>query len=356
MRAPTLPLLTLRLGLGLGLGFLSLIQPAFGNGELVGSGSGNGELDEERLPLPSYHFGAGIMVECMERDVNTGEHVQLEDNSLKYIPFPICNETGKPLELKYGVEEELNCTIPLITDPFFHLLEFYIHSDAPLSCRLPSRPAPTVHHINSYPNYKQEYIPLTFALSGTLQLSHLHISTHLNVLLHSVPKHHLQKHDSGVIDSGVAYSTSPLSHITGPAALTKKLIIGDELPLRLSVRWFPTPLLPRENGMVEWNGLGGHVGWVTVGYIILAFGAGATVMGAWMVGWEVPRRMKGWSGRLARAGGLSGGVGKSLGGATPLGYGIKGNGNGNAYVNGGTVGNGWGFVGGGAVGRDGKRD
>ncbi|EDO00587.1 hypothetical protein SS1G_14457 [Sclerotinia sclerotiorum 1980 UF-70] len=313
MRTYTPALLTLRLGLGLGL--LCLIQPTFGhgngNGELVGSGSG--EFDEERLPLPSYHFGAGIMVECMERDVNyegnmedyTGrtianepattitntnymccklwmrlggtweksyydlqvfrEHVQLDDNSLKYIPFPICNETGKPLELKYGVEE-------------------------------------------------------------------------------------------GVIDSGVAYSTSPLSHITGPAALTKKLIIGDELPLRLSVRWFPTPLLPRENGKVEWNGLGGHVGWVTIGYIILAFGAGATVMGAWMVGWEVPRRMKGWSGRLARAGGLSGGVGKSLGGATPLGYGIKGNGNGNAYVNGGTVGNGWGFVGGGVVGRDGKRD
>ena len=38
---------------------------------------------------------------------DTGEHVQLEDNSLKYIPFPICNETGRPLELKYGVEEGL---------------------------------------------------------------------------------------------------------------------------------------------------------------------------------------------------------------------------------------------------------
>ncbi|KAF7890206.1 hypothetical protein EAF00_008521 [Botryotinia globosa] len=312
------------------------------------------EKDEERPLLPSYHFGAAIEVECMERDVDTGEHVQLEDNSLKYIPFPICNETGRPLELKYGVEEELNCTIPIITDPFFHLLEFYIHSDAPLSCRIPSRPAPTVHHINSYPNYKQEYVPLTFALSGTLQLSHLHISTHLNVLLHSVPKHHLRKHDSGVIDSGVAYSTSPLSHITGPAALTKKLIIGDELPLKLSIRWFPTPLLPRENGKVEWNGLGGHVNWMTIGYVIVAFGAGATVMGAWMVGWEVPRRMRGWSGRLARVGGLGGANSKGLGGATPLGYGVKGGG----FGGGGAVGNGWGFVGGGSgSGRgDGKRD
>ncbi|KAI9651236.1 hypothetical protein NHQ30_001274 [Ciborinia camelliae] len=314
-----------------------------------GNAKGGLDIDDENLPLPMYHFGKGIGVECMERDVNTGEHIQLEDNSLKYIPFPICNETGKPLELKYGVEE--------VTDSFFHLLEFYIHSDAPLSCRIPSRPAPTVHHANSYPNYKQEYIPLVFALSGTLQLSHLHISTHLNVLLHSVAKHHLQKHDSGVIDSGVAYSTSPLSHITGPAALTKKLIIGDELPLRLSVRWFPTPLLPRENGKVEWNGLGGHVSWFMIGYVLVAFGAGATVMGAWMVGWEVPRRMKGWSGRLARAGGLGAAKSMGLGGATPLGYGVAGNGNANSYGgNGGAVGNGWGFVGGGAGRADGKRD
>lgn len=28
-----------------------------------------GDIDAEMLPLPSYHFGAGIAVECMERDV-----------------------------------------------------------------------------------------------------------------------------------------------------------------------------------------------------------------------------------------------------------------------------------------------
>ncbi|CCD34245.1 hypothetical protein BofuT4_uP104610.1 [Botrytis cinerea T4] len=88
---------------------------------------------------------------------------------------------------------------------------------------------------------------------------------------------------------------------------------------------------------------------MTIGYVIVAFGAGATVMGAWMVGWEVPRRMKGWSGRLARVGGMGAGNGKGLGGATPLGYGVKGGGGG-----GGPVGNGWGFVGGGRG--DGKRD
>lgn len=36
---------------------------------------------------------------------DTGEHIQDEKHNLKYIPFPTCNETGKPLELQYGVEE-----------------------------------------------------------------------------------------------------------------------------------------------------------------------------------------------------------------------------------------------------------
>ncbi|PQE33281.1 glucose-6-phosphate isomerase protein [Rutstroemia sp. NJR-2017a WRK4] len=291
-------------------------------------------------------------------DCDTGEHIQLEDKTLKYIPFPVCNETGKPLELKYGVEEELNCTIPLITDPFFHLLEFYIHNDAPLTCRLPARPPPSI----IIPSYKQPYVPLIFALAGTLQRSHLHISTHLNILLHSTPKHHVHKHDSGVIDSGAAYSTSPLSHVTGPKAETKKLIIGDRLPLMLSVRWFPSPRLPRENGVVEWNGLGGHVtGWM-VWYCVLSFVAGGVVVGAWMINWEVPRRMKGWGARMARNGyGYGGANGKTLGGATPLGYGLGSGGGGvggGKSASGGAVGNGWGFVGGGGAGgyADGKRD
>jgi hypothetical protein len=217
---------------------------------------------------------------------------------------------------------ELNCTIPLITDPFFHLLEFYIHNDAPLSCRIPSRPPAHIHSPTSAPPFQQEFVPLVFALAGTLERSHLHISTHLNILLHSTPKHHLHHHDSGVIDSGAAYSTSPLSHITGPAALTKKLIIGDPLPLQLSVRWFPTPSLPRENGKVEWAGLGGHFFLSTLVYVLLGIGVGAVGMGVWAFGVVLPKRLKG----------------RGLGGATPLGYGVGG------------VGIGWG------IGSAGKRD
>ncbi|KAK4445474.1 hypothetical protein QBC34DRAFT_358259 [Podospora aff. communis PSN243] len=262
--------------------------------------------------LPSYHYGAPIRVECMNRSSETGEHIESPStHEIQWIPFPTCAETSLPLEFHYGIETELNCTIPLISDPFFHLLEFYIHSDAPLSCRLPARPPSTVQVVGEDPP-PQEYIPLVFALAGTLQLSHMHISTHMNVLLHSTPKAHIHPHDSGVLDSGTAYSTSPLTHMEGGA--TRRLVIGDPLPLSFSVRWFPTPALPRVEGRVEWSGMGGHIYASTVFYSIVSFGAGAVVSGVWFFGSVLPRRLKG----------------RGMGGATPLGMGVG-------------VGNGWGY-------------
>lgn len=34
----------------------------------------------------------------------------------------------------------MNCTIPFLSDEMFHLLEFYIHHDSPLACRVPVKP------------------------------------------------------------------------------------------------------------------------------------------------------------------------------------------------------------------------
>ncbi|KAH8880256.1 hypothetical protein GQ53DRAFT_755236 [Thozetella sp. PMI_491] len=262
--------------------------------------------------LPSYHYGASIPVECMNRSSETGEHIENAAHEIQWIPFPLCNETGRSLEFHYGIEEEQNCTIPMIDDPFFHLLEFYIHSDAPLSCRLAERPPRHVETVGEKP-YVPEYVPLVFALAGTLQLSHMHISTHMNVLLHSTPKHHRQLHDSGVLDSATAYSTSPLTHMEG--SFTRKLIIGDPLPLSFSIRWFPTPALPKTEGHVEWQGMGGHLSASTVFYSLVSFMAGAVVTGAYFMGILLPKRLKA----------------RGLGGATPLGYGLNG------------VGNGWGY-------------
>ncbi|CAJ0541541.1 Ff.00g081020.m01.CDS01 [Fusarium sp. VM40] len=262
--------------------------------------------------LPSYHYGASIPVECMSRNSETGEHIENEKHEIEWKPFPMCNETGRPLEFNYGTEGEVNCTIAMIDDPFFHLLEFYIHSDAPLSCRVPARPAAEIEVVGEKLPAR-EYVPLVFALAGTLQLSHIHISTHMNVLLHSTPKHHSHPHDSGVLDSAIAYSTSPLHHIQG--SHTRKLVIGDPLPLALSVRWFPTPALPKTEGKVEWQGLGGHIYASTVFYSLVSFGAGVLVAAMYTLGVVLPKRLKG----------------RALGGATPLGYGVN------------TVGNGWGY-------------
>lgn len=264
-------------------------------------------------------------------DSETGEHIELPDHSLQYIPFPQCNETGAALAFSYGIEGEVNCTIPVISDAFFHLLEFYIHSDAPLACRLPARPPYRDDVIGRDPP-PQEYIPLVFALAGTLQLSHLHVSTHLNVLLHSTRKHHVKPHDSGVLDSGAAYSTTPLSHHRrGPSAaggvkvgeleapyegFTRRLVIGDPLPLSFSVRWFPSPQLPKSEGRVDWQGMGGHVYASTIFYCLASFVTGVCATGAYLLGVVMPRRMKG----------------RTLGGATPLGYGLR------------SVGNGWGVT------------
>ena len=197
-----------------------------------------------------------------------------EKGRLQYIPFPACNETGHPLTLKYGLDTDLNCTIPFISDPFFHLLEFYIHNDSPLTCRLPVRPLntlggdeipmPIAGNTNNPSSSSSslssssdsdsgggagDYIPLTFALTGTLQLSHLHIANHLNVLIHEIEE------QPGVLDSAIAYSVAANRQNT-------RIVIGDSLVLRLRVRWFRGTGVGRGGG----GGVGGHLTGSTVVY------------------------------------------------------------------------------------------
>lgn len=100
-------------------------------------------------PLPFYTVGDAIPVSCLNRTIDTGEHVTNEKGELQYVPFPTCTETGRPLELYFGVEKgmlctrlltviaranvvciDYNCTIEFVDDNFFHLLEFYVHNDA----------------------------------------------------------------------------------------------------------------------------------------------------------------------------------------------------------------------------------
>ncbi|KAK5012370.1 hypothetical protein LTR16_005573, partial [Cryomyces antarcticus] len=238
----------------------------------------------------SYSLGQAIPLSCLNRTIDTGEHIVDSLGRLQYIPFPTCNETGRPLELYFGIEREINCTIDFVSDSFFHLLEFYVHNDAPLTCRIPSRPllsdSPTLadpndevapgEEVGVMGTQSTDYTPMIVALTGMLQLSHLHVSNNLNVLLHAAPR----SVSSGVIDAATAYS---VSHATRNI----KVVIGDPLPLRFSVRWYPTTNLPS-----GWTGVGGHLFLSTLVYCLLSAGAATAICVAYFRGVELPRRLR----------------------------------------------------------------
>ncbi|OJD25900.1 hypothetical protein ACJ73_02722 [Blastomyces percursus] len=163
--------------------------------------------------LPGYAHGQSVPVSCLNRDIETGEHITDPAGNLQYIPFPTCNETSAPLAFRYGISETITCTIHSLSDTLYHLFEYYVHSDVPLTCRIPTFPLLTSSarsgtsngnhdndrngdssgeetHDDSTTNdisssaFQPPFTPLTIALQGTLQLSHLHIWTDMNVLMH----------------------------------------------------------------------------------------------------------------------------------------------------------------------------
>lgn len=151
------------------------------------------------------------------------------------------------------------------------------------------------------------YTPLIIALTGTLQLSHLHVSTSMNVLLHAVPK----SISPGTIAAATAYSIS-----RDPPS---RIVIGDPLPLRFSVRWYPNTALPS-----GWTGIGGHLTFSTFVYCLISALASAAICVAYFRGVELPRRLKSHGkDRLSgmERGGL-GGYGLAMGsGTNGYGYG-----------------------------------
>ncbi|KAL1605993.1 hypothetical protein SLS59_003117 [Nothophoma quercina] len=263
-----------------------------------------------------YNPGEPIPVSCLNRTIETGEHITDASGQLQYIPFPSCNETGRPLELFFGVEKEINCTIDFVTDEFFHLLEFYIHNDAPLTCRIPSKPLPPSVLEQQYrvsDETTQEgalgsqsmlYTPLVVGLAGTLQLSHLHVGHSLNLLIHAADR----KLSPGTIDAATAYSIASHTRNT-------KITIGDPLPLSFSVRWYPSTTLPP-----GWSGYGGHIYKSTFLYCLLSAGASAAICIAYFRGVELPRRLRLYA-RDKMNGGSRFGMGGGMGGGGS-GYGL----------------------------------
>lgn len=251
-------------------------------------------LDQGHLQQPGpgatpYKVGDPIPITCLNRTIDTGEHVEDEKTGqLQYIPFWTCNETGLPLSLSFGVEKDINCTIDMLADETYHLLEFYVHQDAPLTCRIPSRPIPTASLPSSTGAKEIKlddaalYTPFTISLTGMLQLSHVHIANAINVVMHAAPR----RTSPGTIDAATAYSVSPAD--ASRAALTK-VIIGDPLPLQFSVRWYPDTRLPP-----AWRGggVGGHFYFSTFVYCLISAGVSAVICIAYFRGIDLPRRLK----------------------------------------------------------------
>ncbi|PKX98794.1 uncharacterized protein P174DRAFT_456445 [Aspergillus novofumigatus IBT 16806] len=299
-----------------------------------------------------YSYGQPMPVTCLNRTIDSGEHITDNLGKLQYIPFPTCNETFLPLALRYGVTETINCTISSLPDELYHLLEYYVHSDVPLACRRKHRPLPL-------DNGGPAYTPLTFALQGTLQRSHLHIWTDMNVLVHNIPSasassktkksSRKSKHATpGYVVAGTAYS---IPEFDGPlpkdrdadeddaavavseaardpwtAGHGTKVIRGEPLTFTFHVSWV-------EGGKGIWwpaggpNNAEGSSGVASffsrLFFFVLAAGVGAVVALYWER--NGARRRAGWRGD---------GI---LGASTPRGKGSVGI----AYGNGGKI-NGYG--------------
>lgn len=191
--------------------------------------------------IAGYAYGQPIPVTCLNRTIDSGEHITDNLGNLQYIPFPTCNETSRPLALRYGITETVTCTISSLSDTQYHLLEYYVHSDVPLTCRVPSAPlgvswdggegparqsrdddTQAIASLDPAADARQPYTPITFALQGTHQKSHLHIWTEMNVLVHKIasaartPKRKHADRAPGYIVAGTAYSVPEFEMRSAP--------------------------------------------------------------------------------------------------------------------------------------------
>ncbi|KAJ5747613.1 uncharacterized protein N7511_009309 [Penicillium nucicola] len=169
--------------------------------------------------------------------MSESHHITDDLGKLQYVPFATCNETARPLSIHYGISETITCTIASLTDEMYHLLEFYVHSDVPMTCRIPTAPLTQANNGDHTEKTKAEdaesssgeadslsaltdngppFTPLTIALQGTLQRSHLHIWTDMNVVMHNMASdaaaeqktlNGAQSGQPGFAVAGTAYST-----------------------------------------------------------------------------------------------------------------------------------------------------
>lgn len=173
------------------------------------------EIPSEIVP---YTKGQEVSFGCIQRNIDNGEHKFDEKENIIYGPFPTCKETGKPLAFKYGINEDINCTIQF-TDELYHLFQLYLHEDAPFSCRLPLSSDVLLIEKGG------ASVPLTFNIRGALSESHIDIDHSMNVLI-TKPANNDPNQFTFV--SAIAY---------GAGTNTTRAVIGDQVTMTFAVRW-----------------------------------------------------------------------------------------------------------------------
>lgn len=148
--------------------------------------------------------------------------------TILYEAFPVCKETKKPLMLPYYHDiDNFNCTIEL-TDPIYHLLQLYIHQDAPMSCRIPQG------------KNGNQFVPFIINIGGKIEQSHIDVDARLNLIFtyFDAAEDQLSAQTGngkvrGFIKAATSYNVN---------SNTTRMIIGEELTFQFSIRWFPSQL------------------------------------------------------------------------------------------------------------------
>lgn len=194
---------------------------------------------KEEIPtdIKPYEIGQEVLFDCTQRNIDNGEHKFDEKERILYEPFPKCKETSKPLSFKYGVNEDINCTIQF-TDELYHLFQLYIHNDAPFSCRIPLSSEPLSIEKGG------ASIPLTFNFRGDVHEAHFDIDHSMNVLFTRPSTNDPEQY---TFISAIAF---------GSGTNTTRIVIGDELTVNFAVRWVNHfPVLNSKAAQFKDNGL-----------------------------------------------------------------------------------------------------
>lgn len=201
--------------------------------------------------------------------------------NLQYIPFPTCTETGQPLAFQYAIPETRTCTIDSLPDELYHLIEFFIHSDVPLTCRLPSYPLKnenrpiTLDSDGEVLGQKDIWTPFTIALQGRLQNSHMHMHTDLNVLIHTSNDSELAG-DAPRLLASTAYSLPNTSALAPSDGV--KVVRYEPLVFTFNVGWIDGTVLPGMQGRPVLGVKDHNIGFSLLSFFALAASGGVGAM------------------------------------------------------------------------------